>query len=73
MGTCGWLLRWLLELAGLGVRRCFNGLHLRYGATLLPMSSIFLTVSTGNTVVQMYGVTHPDFVAKPWHVFVVCE
>ena len=30
------------------------------------MSAIF-----GNTVVQMYGVTHPDFVAKPWHVFVV--
>ncbi|KAK4945103.1 hypothetical protein LTR10_015529 [Elasticomyces elasticus] len=24
-----------------------------------------------NTVVQMYGVTHADFVAKPWHVFVV--
>lgn len=23
-----------------------------------------------NTVVQMYGVTHPDFVAKNWHVFV---
>jgi choline transport protein len=29
------------------------------------MSSIL-----GNTVVQMYGVTHPDFEAKPWHVFV---
>lgn len=24
-----------------------------------------------NTVIQMYGVGHADFVAKPWHVFVV--
>jgi hypothetical protein len=23
-----------------------------------------------NTVVQMYGVTHSDFEAKQWHVFV---
>ncbi|VUC31955.1 unnamed protein product [Clonostachys rosea] len=30
------------------------------------MSAIF-----GNTVVQMYAVTHPDFVAEAWHVFVV--
>lgn len=30
------------------------------------MSSIL-----GNTIVQMYGLNHPDFVAKPWHVFVV--
>jgi choline transport protein len=27
----------------------------------------------GNTVVQMYGLAHPDFVAKPWHVFVVYQ
>lgn len=25
---------------------------------------------TGNLCVQMYAVTHEDFVAKPWHVFV---
>ncbi len=30
------------------------------------MSFIF-----ANTVVQMWGVTHADFVAKQWHVFVV--
>ena len=73
MGEGGRLLRWLLELAGLGIRRCFNGLHLWYDADLSVSLSILLTVATGNTVVQMYGVTHPEFVAKPWHVFVVCE
>jgi choline transport protein len=25
---------------------------------------------TANTLVQMYGVTHSDFEAKQWHVFV---
>ncbi|OCT48563.1 putative choline transport protein [Cladophialophora carrionii] len=29
------------------------------------MTSIF-----SNTVVQMYALKHPDFVSKPWHVFV---
>ena len=25
----------------------------------------------GNTIVQMYAVNHPSFVAQPWHAFVV--
>ena len=25
---------------------------------------------TANTIVQMYGLTHPSFEAKQWHVFV---
>jgi amino acid transporter len=30
------------------------------------MAAIF-----GNTVVQMYALNHPGFVAQPWHVFIV--
>ncbi|EXJ90388.1 hypothetical protein A1O1_03489 [Capronia coronata CBS 617.96] len=41
----------------------WNWLAWVFGAA--SMSFIF-----ANTVVQMYGVTHPDFEAKQWHVFV---
>lgn len=42
----------------------WNYLAWVFGAA--SMSSIF-----GNTVVQMYALNHPDFVAGRWHVFVV--
>ncbi|KAK5030998.1 hypothetical protein LTR13_008011 [Exophiala sideris] len=41
----------------------WNWLAWVFGAA--SMSFIF-----ANTIVQMYGVTHSDFVAQPWHVFV---
>ena len=41
----------------------WNYLAWVFGAA--SMSSIF-----GNTVVQMYALNHPDFVAERWHVFV---
>lgn len=42
----------------------WNYLAWVFGAA--SMSSII-----GNTIVQMYGLNHPDFVAESWHVFVV--
>lgn len=40
-----------------------------YFAWLLGSAS--MTSIFGNTIVQMYAVMHPGFVAKQWHVFVV--
>lgn len=42
----------------------WNYLAWVFGAA--SMSSII-----GSTVVQMYGLNHPDFVAESWHVFIV--
>lgn len=59
----------VLELARLGVWCSVDELHLWYGK-----SPSFLkcggSVRVANTVVQMYSVTHSDFEAKQWHVFV---
>lgn len=40
-----------------------------YFAWILGTAS--MTSILGNTIVQMYAVTHPGFVAEAWHVFVV--
>ncbi|PSR81774.1 amino acid/polyamine transporter I [Coniella lustricola] len=37
----------------------------------LAMGGASMTAILGNTVVQMYALNHPDFVAETWHVFVV--
>lgn len=28
-------------------------------------------MNSGNTIVQMYALNHPEFIAQSWHVFVV--
>lgn len=28
-------------------------------------------INSGNTIVQMYALNHPEFTAQAWHVFVV--
>lgn len=37
----------------------------------LNLFTDFESRDSGNTVVQMYALNHPEFTAQPWHVFVV--
>jgi len=69
MGSDNWILCRLLELACLGLWSCFDEFHFWYVAIVL-VSYITDKDFVGNTVVQMYAVTHPEFEAKAWHVFV---